>query len=211
MSEEDNLENLILRRKLHIPIAKKELFNSILEELCKFFPTIVLEQWWFCESAWKSSASENYADFSLNPEYFYILKNANPSKPKLLEYERLRAEFKKNHDKILDDLHSLIMDDYPFQLHIDILKDDESGCDIEIECHPFLYFHTTYFQAKVPSMGKQHALLMCERYIKTLAISLRAKEIDKTESDIAEFTDFLGINRNWMSATYALQLQERSQ
>ncbi len=73
-----------------------------------------------------------------------------------------------------------------------------------------MYWNITRFKAKIDNIEKQHAILTCERYLKTLAVGLNAKDIDKTESNIAQFSLFMGINQNWMSSTYALQLQEVS-
>lgn len=211
MVEADDLKSLIFTRTLYVPIAKKELFNAILLELNKFFPPIIIEPWYFYQDAWLSSQSEEYMDFSLKLKFFYIFRNLSLSEPpQLRECERLRTEFKKNVNKIIADTPSYINNGYPFNLHIDLLKTDESGCEIEIECHPFLYYNIANFKAKVDNLENQRALLMCERYLKTLAVGLKAKEIDKTASDIAKFTKFLGIDKNWMSATYALQLQEVS-
>lgn len=210
MSETNDLKSLILTRTWHVPIPKKELFDAILNELYKLFPPITYESWWFHQPAWNYSKSENYMDFSLNLLYPYILKNVDLSKPLLQQYERLKAEFQKNVNKMINNAPSFVSDGDPYTLHIDILKTDESGCDIEVTCKPFLYWNITNFNAKIDNMRKQHAMLTCERFLKTLAVGLNAKDFDKTESDLARYTAFLGIDRNWMSATYALQLQEVS-
>jgi len=149
-------------------------------------------------------------DFSLQLVYRYILNNIDISKPRLQECERLKADFNKSVNKQIQNAPSIFSNGDPFTLHIDILETDESGCAIEVECYPFLYYNITNFKAKIGSMEKQRALLKCKRFLKTLAVGLSAKEIDRTESDIAKFTAFLGIDRNWMSATYVLQLQEVS-
>ena len=209
MSDTNDLKSLIFTQTLHVPIAKEDLFNSILEQLFKLFPPITIENWWFHQEAWDYSQSENYMDFCLKPEYFYILHKTDSSTP-LKEYERLKTEFKKNPNTIMKTAPSFIRNDYPYRIHIDVLKTDESGCDIEIECHPFLYLNITLFKAKVDNLEKQDAVLSFERHLKTLAIGLNAKEIDKTESNMAPYCSFLGISQNWMTSTYALQLQEVS-
>jgi Zn-finger nucleic acid-binding protein len=210
MSENYDLKSLILTRTWHVPIAKKELFDAIVNELDKLFPPITYESWWFYQPAWNYSHSENYMDFSIKLEYLYILKNINASKPLYEQYQKLKAEFNKNVDKLIDSAPSIVSNGDPSTLHIDILKTDESGCEIEVTCHPFLYWNITNFKAKIDNMEKQHAMLTCERYLKTLAVGLNAKDIDKTESNLAKFSSFLGINENWMTSTYALQLQEVS-
>lgn len=210
MSETIDLKNLILTSTWHTPLVKKDLFDAILNELSKLFPPITYENLWFYKPAWNYSHFENYMDFSLNLEYFYILRNTDPSKPLLRQYEKLKTEFEKNVNKIIPNAPSIFSNSDPFAIHIDILKTDESGCEIEIICHPFLYWNITRFKAKIDNIEKQHAILTCERYLKTLAVGLNAKDIDKTESNIAQFSLFMGINQNWMSSTYALQLQEVS-
>jgi hypothetical protein len=210
MSEANDLKSLMLTRTWNVPIAKKELFDAILNELSKLFQPITYGNLGFYQPAWNYSKSENYMDFSLNFLYPYILKNIDPSKPLLLQCERLKAEFQKNVIKMINNAPSFVNNGDPYRIHIDILKTDESGCDIELTCHPFLYLNITKFNAKIDKMSKQNAMLTCERFLKTLAVGLNAKEIDKIESNIATFSSFLGINQNWMPSTYALQLQEVS-
>ena len=95
MSEDSNLKRLIFTRTWHTPIAKKELFNIIVNELYKLFPPMNFPQWWFYSSAWVQTDSGNYMDFYLNPEYFYIRHKIDSTTP-IKEYERLKTEFKKN-------------------------------------------------------------------------------------------------------------------
>lgn len=205
-----NLKNLIIIKTWRVPISKKELFNAILMQLNNLFPPITYKQWWFYQPAWNAFDHDNYMDFYLQLVYLYINGNIDRSKPLYEQYVRLKAEFHKNVNKMLKNAPSFVSNGDPQTLHIDILETSESGCVVEIECCPFLYFNITNFKAKIDSMGKQHALIMCERFLKTLAVGLNAKEIDRAQSDIAKFTTFLGIDKNWMSATYALQLQEVS-
>ena len=210
MPETNELKSLILIRTWNVPIAKKELFDAILNELYTLFPPITYENWWFHQPAWNYSKCENYMDFSLNLLYPYILKNIDMSKPRFQQYERLKAEFQKNINKMINNAPSFVNNGDPYSIHIDILETDESGCDIELTCQPFLYLNIMNFNAKIDNAKKQYAMLTCERFLKTLAVGLKAKEIDKTESNIASFSSFLGINQNWMTSTYALQLQEVS-
>lgn len=207
---ETNLKNLMITKVWHIPTSKKELFNAIVNQLNKLFPPIEISNWYFYESAWLTTDSDNFMDFSIKLVYRYILNNIDITKPRLEEYERLRTEFNKNVNKHIQNAPSILYNGDPFTIHIDILETDESGCLIEIECCPFLYYNITNFKTKINNMEKQNALLKCERFLKTLAVGLNAEEIDRTESDISKFTTFLGIGRNWMIATYALQLQEVS-
>lgn len=209
MSEDSNLKRLIFTRTWHIPIAKKELFNIIVNELYKLFPPMNFTEWWFYQSAWEQTDSGNYMDFYLNPEYFYIRHKIDSTTP-IKEYERLKAEFEKNSKKIIKKVSLFINNDYPYKLHIDLLETDESGCIIEIECHPFLYYNIVNSNTEVDKLEKERAILAFKRHLKTLAVGLKAKEIDKTESDLSKFTAFLGLDRKWMTATYALQLQEVS-
>jgi hypothetical protein len=211
LSDTDDISSLIFKQTLYVPIARKDLFKAIVNELFELFRPIQVEPMLFYQPAWYFSESAEYMDFSLNPEYFYIWKNISPIEPtQLRKLEKLRTEYKKNAEKIIADTPSYISNGYPFKIHIDVLKTDESGCEIEVECHPFLYYNIVNFKNKVDKLSKRNALLRCERYLKTLATGLKAKEIDRTESDLVKFTEFLGIGRTWMSATYALQLQEVS-
>jgi len=195
----------------HVPISKKELFSAIEKQLCKLFTPIEIDfPYYFYQPSWVTANHDNYMRFSLDQKYLYIRRNTDLSKPMIQEFEKLKAEYSKNRNKLILNSPSFILNGDPLLLNIAILKTDESGCVIEIECYPFLYFNILDFKAKVNRIGKQHALIMCERHLKNLAIGLNAKEIDRTESDIAKFTTFLGIDRNWMTTTYALQLQEVS-
>lgn len=208
MSDVIDLKSLIFKKTWHVPIVKKELFKKISIELSKLFPPININAWWFYLDAWNYSESENYMDFSLKPVYFYVRFKSN-SNTTAKEYEKLKTEFEKDY-KSVSKIPLFFRNDYPYKMHVDVLKTDDSGCDIDIECYPFLYFNILDFKAKIDKLEKQDAVLSFERHLKTLAIGLNATEIDKTESNIAQYSLFLGINQNWMTATYALQLQEVS-
>jgi len=210
MSETDDISSLIFKRTLHVPIAKKDLFETIKNELFKLFPPINAEPFYFYQEAWHHFNYEEHMNFGLKLEYFYIISNLPIPNPQVRDCLRLRTEYRKNTRKMIANKSSYIDNGYPYDIYIYILKDDESGCDIEIECYPFLYYNIVEFKGKINNLEKQNALLTCERYLKSLTTGLKAKEIDRTESDVAKFTKFLGIDRNWMSAAYALQLQEVS-
>ena len=152
MSEKNELESLIFRKTWHVPLSKKELFNGILVQLDKLLPPIIDKSNWFYQPAWNASNSDNYMDFKILPAYFYILNNIDRMKPQYQEYERLKAEFDKNVNKIMKNAPSFFSNGDPNTLHIDILETSDSGCLIEIECQPFLYYNITLFKTKIDSI-----------------------------------------------------------
>lgn len=208
MAENIDLSSLIITRTWQVPIKKKELFNTISNELHKLFPPLQYRNWWFYQPAWNLVDKGEYMEFSLKLEYFYIITNVDPSKDPFDQYQRLLNEYKKNHSKIINKSPSIISNSYPYQIHINILKNDETNCEIELICQPFLYWNLLSFKGKVDNMEKEHSIFTCEQYLKKLASGLQAKDVNITKDDLSEFTEFLGIDKNWMSSTCALQLQE---
>jgi hypothetical protein len=178
MSNTKSLKDIIFSKTLHIPVPKEKLFDKITIELFKLNPPIVVDPWYFYQPAWNCSNFEEYMDFKVDLEYFYMLKKIPLSrKVESKDYERIRREYRKNVEKMIDNQPSFLHDGDPYKIHIDVLRNDDSGCDIELECRPFLYYNLVKFKANINDLEKQNAILGCERFLKTLTTGLKAKEL----------------------------------
>jgi hypothetical protein len=205
MSNFQELNELIITRTLFIPVSRDQLFNTIFTQLDKIFPSININGWWFNQNAWDGYDKGSHMSFMILPEYFYIRSKSKPT-TKLFEYEKWQKEYKKDPDKIAKKLPKLLDNSYPLVIHVIVLGATEKGCEIEIEYTPFLYLNIFLFKTKVEGTVKQHSMHSFERYVKHFEVGLNAQEINRT--DLTKYTQFLGINDNWMVCTCALQLQE---
>jgi hypothetical protein len=206
MSESNDLKGLIFTKSLHIPIIRKELADSFWKQLNEIYPPIDYD--FFYVQSWNCHETRNWIDFTLNTKCCFIKRKLGFQNPTHMAYNKFSEEYHKDLKKVLDTLPTIVHNGDLFNIHIDILADDEFGCDIKLTCYPFLYHNKVTFRNQIDDLREQSALIYFHDNLQRLIIGLNAK--DKSDFELSLFSEFLGINQDWMISTCALQLQEVS-
>jgi len=186
MSEID-LERLRVRQSYFIPIRREKLAEVILKELEKESAPIGIP-------CWDMEEHGNSFSFSADLEYSYIVLSFTGE----VSAKKIR-ELSKKYDSL--NLPSRLRASignrracYPFDIYVNIIKSDERGCEIEVECLPTLY-------RQISQLGRrdfdepevQDAYITCERYLRTLFLGGLSGTLisEKKITPLQQKTEFL--------------------
>ena len=158
-----NLERLRVKRTFFVPIRKENLINEIHNELNKYLSPIAdIPSWIFVKHG-------NTLIFRVNYKLLYIGFELRRSKKKK-GIEMLSQEYDKNIKAYFETLKNRVNSE-PDTIFINILKCDENGCEIEVECLPTLYRKISQLEEKdIDEYQIQDAYITCERFLRTIFV-----------------------------------------
>ena len=158
-----DLERLRVKRTFFVPIRKENLINEIHNELNKYLSPIAdIPSWTFVKHG-------NTLIFRVNYKLLYIGFELRRSKKKK-GIEMLSQEYDKNIKAYFETLKNRVSNE-PDTIFINILKCDENGCEVEVECLPTLYRKISQLEDKdIDEYQIQDAYITCERFLRTIFV-----------------------------------------
>ena len=158
-----DLERLRVKRTFFVPIRKENLTKEIHNELNKYLSPIAdIPSWIFKKYG-------NTLIFRVNYKLLYIEFELASSKKKK-GIETLSQEFDKNIEAYFETVENRVSRE-PDTIFINILKCDENGCEIEVECLPTLYRKISQLGEKdIDEYQIQDAYITCERFLRTIFV-----------------------------------------
>jgi HKD family nuclease len=156
-----DLERLRIRQKYYLSIRKEKLEEVVLEQLSITDPPLS------GFASWLSKAHGKLIEFELSPLYMYILQTGKNFTPE--EVQNLKA----NYDKLDKSgrLKAVLgrRDCLPHEVYINITRENEEGCEVEVECLPTLYRRISQLNVRdVSAVEIQDAYINCERFLQTI-------------------------------------------
>ena len=183
-----DLERLVVRQTYFIPLKENQLRDMIFAELNKqHFSYLDILPWIV------TSEHKNCFSFERSMRWLYIDFRVSVGRDRN-EIKRLAKEYSKiSLKKQLEDLQTFV-DNLPFAIHVRIVRSEDEGCQVEVECLPSLYMklnrsvidHANEFSI-------QDAALTCRRCMNDVFVSgLDATPISEQKIELPKkITEFL--------------------
>ena len=145
-------------------MTKKDLPQIILNELSE------LEKPYPETPSWLIEKHGNTIIFSVNPRFAYIqsrCKKFSDKEINKISKEWLEVETGTRVTAVFAPLRSC----NPWEFYVTVRKQDEKGCEIEVECFPVLYRQISQLGKKdVEEVEVQDAYITCERFLRTIFV-----------------------------------------
>lgn len=164
-----NLERLRIRQSFFVPIRREKLKTSIYAELIKDYgkqhPLSAIRQWTIEEHG-------NVITFTINYGYIYVLLSSPPVKDTPEEVKKRIEEYENKPAGVrISEARKLRRFCLPDKIYVTIIRSEERGCEIEVECLPNLYGVISQLgETEVHEHEMQDAHITCERFLRTIFI-----------------------------------------
>lgn len=167
MSQID-LERLRVRQSFFVPIKKEKLAQLIHHELLgnpKLGGKLHV-----ITKPWTMEMHGDLISFHKSYRYSYILLRLS-GLPTLKEVEKISKEFGKNRAGKYLETVECIRGNSPDDIFVNIMRSEERGCEIEVECLPVLYRKISLGKIeRVEEHQIQDAYINCERFLRTIFV-----------------------------------------